>query len=133
MRSLLAALGFFLLRNGSPAGELPDLGTRKQGSDWPSFLGPTADSVSTETGILTKWPKDGLRVVWSKRLGGGYAMPAISRGRLFVFDRVKDNQRLQCLKSETGEVLWTFKYPTDYEDKYRYSGGPRSFPVVDGD
>src|SRR5260370_41644115 len=131
MRSLLAALGFFLLRNGSPAGELPDLGTRKQGSDWPSFLGPTADSVSTETGIMTKWPKDGLRVVWSKRLGGGYAMPSISRGRQFVFDRVRYDQRLQCLKSETGEGLLAFKYPTDYEDKHHYRRGPRTYPLVE--
>lgn len=133
MRSILNVLAVVLLCHGLQAGELPDLGTRKHGSDWPRFLGPTADSVSTETGILTKWPKDGLRVVWSKRLGGGYAMPAISRGRAFVFDRVGDNQRLQCLKSETGDVLWTFKYPTDYVDQYNYSGGPRSFPVVDGD
>jgi len=110
-----------------------DLRTRTTGSDWPCFLGPTRDSVSTEKGIITKWPKEGLKVVWTKRVGGGYAMPAISRGRLFLFDRVDDEQRLQCLKSETGELLWTFKYPTDYEDKYNYSGGPRAFPVVDGD
>src|SRR5262249_39453313 len=95
MRSILAALGLLLLCRGSSAGDLPDLATRKQGSDWPRFLGPTGDSVSTETGILTKWPKEGLRVVWSKRLGEGYAMPAISRGRAFVFDRVRDEQRLQ--------------------------------------
>ena len=38
------------------AGELPpDLGTRKAGKDWPAFLGPTADSKSSEHGILTKW------------------------------------------------------------------------------
>src|SRR5215471_1858927 len=133
MRATLLTVALLSLNSIACAGELPDLGTRKKGVDWPRFLGPTANSVSTETGILTKWPKDGLRVVWSKKLGGGYAMPAISRGRLFVFDRFRDNQRLQCLNSETGDVLWTFRYPTDYVDKYNYSGGPRSFPVVDGD
>lgn len=112
---------------------LPDLGTRKTGSDWPSFLGPTGDSVSTEKGILTTWPKDGLRIVWQKKVGGGYAMPAISRGRAFTFDRIGDKARLQCLKSETGDVVWTFTYDTNYEDQYGYSGGPRCFPVVDGD
>ena len=30
-----------------------DLRTRTTGSDWPCFLGPTANSVSPETGILT--------------------------------------------------------------------------------
>jgi outer membrane protein assembly factor BamB len=133
MRTTVSALGLLFLVNAVGAGELPDLGTRKQGVDWLRFLGPAGTSVSSETGILTKWPKEGLRTVWSKNLGGGYAMPAVSRGRLFVFDRMRDNQRLHCLKSETGDVLWTFRYPTDYVDKYNYSGGPRSFPVVDGD
>ena len=133
MRAIPLAMGVLLLGGFATAGDLTDIGTRKQGVDWARFLGPSGDSVSPETGILTRWPKEGLRVVWSKRLGGGYAMPAISRGRAFVFDRVDDEQRLQCLNSETGELLWTFKYPSDYEDKYNYSGGPRSFPVVDGD
>ena len=110
----------------------PDLGTRKEGSDWPSFLGPNGDSVSTETGIMP-WPKQGPRVVWECKITNGYAAPAISRGRLFVFDRSRRGARLRCLKAETGDELWTFEYPTDYEDKYNYSNGPRCFPVVDGD
>jgi outer membrane protein assembly factor BamB len=110
-----------------------DLRTRTTGSDWPCFLGPTADSVSSEKGILTKWPKDGLRVVWEKKVIEGYAMPAVSRGRIFIFDRLDNRARLRCCKSETGEHLWTFDYKTDYEDLYGYSGGPRCFPVVDGD
>jgi outer membrane protein assembly factor BamB len=116
------------------AGTLPpDLRTRKTGSDWPRFLGPTADSVSTEKGILAPWPKGGPRIVWQKRLGSGYGMPSISRGRLFVFDRVGDSARLSCCKSETGDPLWTFEYPTDYKDYYNYANGPRCCPVVDGD
>jgi outer membrane protein assembly factor BamB len=58
-------------------------------------------------------------------------MPAIARGRLFLFDRQKDKARLSCLKSETGEPLWTFEYPTDYEDNYGYNDGPRCSPVID--
>jgi hypothetical protein len=67
-----------------------ELGTRKAGVDWPGFLGPTGDSISTEKGIITPWPAEGLRIVWQRKLGTGYAMPAISRGRLFVFDRIRD-------------------------------------------
>jgi outer membrane protein assembly factor BamB len=111
----------------------PDLRTRKAGSDWPGFLGPTGDSVSAEKGILTPWPKAGPRVVWHRRLGTGYGVPSVSRGRLFVFDRVRDRARLSCWKSETAEPLWTLDYPTDYEDYYGYNNGPRCCPVVDGD
>jgi outer membrane protein assembly factor BamB len=111
----------------------PDLGTRKAGVDWPAFLGPTADSVSPEKGLIAPWPKEGPRVVWAKRLREGYAAPAISRGRCFVFDRRDDTVRLQAWKSETGAFLWSFEYPSDYEDSYNYSNGPRCYPVVDRD
>jgi outer membrane protein assembly factor BamB len=118
----------------SPEAALPpDLGTRKDGNDWPSFLGPTGDSISLEKGILAPWPEAGPRLVWEKRLGTGYGMPAISRGRLFLFDRIRNRARVQCLKSETAESLWTFEYHTNYEDYYGYNNGPRCFPVVDRD
>jgi outer membrane protein assembly factor BamB len=110
----------------------PDLRTRTTGSDWSCFLGPTGDSVSTEKGILAPWPKDGPPIVWEKRLGIGYGMPSISRGRLFLFDREGDRARLNCYKSETGEHLWAFDYPTHYRDHYNYNGGPRCCPVIDG-
>jgi outer membrane protein assembly factor BamB len=122
--------------NGAPPGrgELPpDLGTRKAGDDWPAFLGPHANSTSTEKSILSPWPKEGLRLVWSMRLGNGYGMPSISRGRLFHFDRARDTARLRCFNSETGDFLWKFEYPTDYQDAYNYSNGPRCCPVIDGD
>ncbi|HLJ97428.1 MAG TPA: PQQ-binding-like beta-propeller repeat protein [Gemmataceae bacterium] len=122
-------------RTAESAAPLPlvDLGTRKQGSDWPGFLGPLGTGVSREKGILSPWPKHGLRIVWHKPLGTGYAMPSISRGRLFLFDRQTNQARLRCLKSETGEELWKFEYPTDYQDYYGYNNGPRCFPVVDED
>jgi outer membrane protein assembly factor BamB len=117
-----------------PDAPLPsDLGTRKAGSDWPRFLGPTGDSVSAEKGVVAPWPKEGPRLVWEKKVGTGYAMPTISRGRLFLFDRTRNRARLTCLKSETGEELWAFDYRTDYVDSYGYNNGPRCSPVVDGE
>jgi len=116
-----------------PSHKIPDLGTRTRGSDWPVFLGPLGTGVSPEKGIISPWPKQGLKLVWHKQIGTGYGMPTIARGRLFLFDREKDSARLSCLKSETGEFLWKYEYPTDYEDQYGYNTGPRCSPVVDGD
>jgi outer membrane protein assembly factor BamB len=109
-----------------------DLRTRKSGDDWPAFLGPTGDSRSRETGILTDWSK-GLKVIWHKELGLSYGMPTISRGRLFQFDGLPGQARLICMESETGKELWHFDYPSEYEDLYRYENGPRCSPVVDDD
>ena len=103
------------------------------GSDWPQFLGPTGNSVSPEKGILSPWPKEGLRLLWKKETGSGYGMPSISRGRLLLFDRHENQARLRCLNSRTGEPIWDFEYPTRYRDYYGYNNGPRCCPVVDGD
>lgn len=105
----------------------------REGSDWPRFLGPNGDGTSPETGILTKWPKDGLRKVWECPIGLGYAPPTVAAGKVYLFDRVGDNARLTCRNAETGEVVWTFEYPMRYEDYYGYDPGPRACPVVDGD
>jgi outer membrane protein assembly factor BamB len=103
------------------------------GSDWPNFLGPLGTSVSTETDIVTTWSDGGLRVVWKKALGVGHGMPAVSNGRLFLFDRQDDTARLRCLKRTTGETVWSFEYPTDFRDDFGYNNGPRCCPVVDSE
>lgn len=118
-----------------PAGDnqcADELRTRTKGVDWPRFLGPTGDSVSPETGILTKW-SDGLKVIWSAKMGLGFAPPVIAKGRLYHFDRFGDKNMLSCRNAENGKLLWRFEYETDYEDKYGYSPGPRACPVVDDD
>ncbi len=103
------------------------------GSDWPAFLGPAGNSTSPEKGILSPWPAQGLRVVWQKPVGSGYGAPVVSKGRLFVFDRHDTQNRLSCLNSCTGQLLWKFEYSTHYRDYYGYNNGPRCCPVVDGD
>ena len=137
--SFAAGLPYEMVARGQV--KVKDLRTRKNGTDWPRFLGPTGDSKSTEKGILTKWPEAGPRVVWKRDLGVGYAPPTISRGRLFTFSRFEREDgprgagdcRLTCSNAETGKELWKFEYPTEYEDYFGYNNGPRCCPVVDDD
>jgi outer membrane protein assembly factor BamB len=138
--ALLSSAGITSIVLAADEGKDPlpkDLGTRKAGVDWPTFLGPTGDGKSPEKGIRTKWralsPEEpGLKLVWSRPLGIGYDPPTVSRGRLFQFDRYGDKARLYALNAETGELLWKYEYDTDYEDKYGYNNGPRCSPIVDG-
>lgn len=109
-----------------------DLGTRKQGSDWPTFLGSNTDSKSAETGILTDWNQKSLRIVWQRPLGESYGIGSVSRGRYFQFDYENGRATLFCLNAETGEELWKFDYPSDYQDLYGYDPGPRCSPIVEG-
>ena len=108
-------------------------GDSTRGSDWPTFLGPTGDGKSSETGILTSWPEGGPRVVWQRRLSESYGIGSISRGRYYQFDRFGPNASLTCMEARTGKEIWKFEYPTDYVDMYGYNGGPRCSPVVDED
>src|ERR1035441_5455601 len=50
--------------------------------DWPRFLGPHANNISSETGLLDKWPTNGLPLVWEKRIGSGYSAPSGLQQRL---------------------------------------------------
>ena len=131
---ILVTLQFISNRQAPAAGQeaLRDIGTRKQGVDWPKFLGPTADSKSTEKGIITKWPKQGPRIVWQRKLGISYDIGTVSKGRYFQFDRIGDKATLFCLNAETGKQIWEFSYRTGYVDLYGYNSGPRASPIVDG-
>ena len=132
--ALISLLSPAITRAQTPPAEaeLKNLGTRKAGIDWPIFLGPTQDSKSPETGIITKWTANKPRIVWQAELGTGYGAPTISKGRLFQFERVGELARIYSLHAETGKELWQYKYPTDYSDYFGYNNGPRCSPVVDG-
>lgn len=128
---LLAVVAF----SQSVADEPPaSVWTRKQGVDWPQMLGPNRDGKSPEKGILTKWPAQGPKIVWSRPLGTGYSVGSVGYGRFYQFDRDKETNKatLLCLNAETGEELWDFAYPSRYEDTYGYNDGPRCAPVIDG-
>ena len=96
--------------------------------DWPAFLGPTHNAVSTETKLSRRLPPP---LIWEFTRGSGYASPAIAGARLVYLHRVGGEELVECLHPETGASQWRFRYPTDYEDRYGYNDGPRSSPVVD--
>lgn len=99
--------------------------------DWPRFLGPHDNATSGETPLLDTWPREGLKVVWEMQTGEGYGSAVISGGRLLYFHRLGGRETLECLDPESGQRRWQFSYPVDYEDRYGFSPGPRSSPVID--
>ena len=97
--------------------------------DWPAFLGPSHNAVSTETKLSRTLPPP---LVWEFTKGTGYASPAIAGERLVFLHRLGDEEIVECLHPETGASHWQFRYPTEFEDRYGYNNGPRSSPVIDG-
>ena len=100
--------------------------------DWPWFLGPSHDMRSPETKLLTLWPNEGPPLVWEIKRGTGYASPSIVGERLVYLHRMNEEEIVECLKADSGERFWQFKYPTTYRDTYGYNDGPRASPVIEG-
>ena len=97
--------------------------------DWPSFLGPSHNAVSTETHLSRDLPPP---LVWELEKGDGYTSPAIAGDHLLFLHRVGDQEVVENRHPETGESRWQFRYATAYRDRYGYNNGPRASPVIDG-
>jgi outer membrane protein assembly factor BamB len=99
-------------------------------SDWPQYLGPSRNAISSETGISRTWPDGGPEVLWTVPLGEGFGGAAVSEGKVYVLDRVNDAQDvLRCLDLESGKEEWTFSY--DAPGKVSHPGS-RSVPTIEG-
>ena len=105
--------------------------------DWPEFRGKGRLGVWNESGILERFPDQGLDIVWRTPINRGYAGPAVADGRVFLtdFDRTSGMvgiERVVCLDEQTGEVLWTHQWEANYAG-ISWDEGPRATPTVDGD
>jgi outer membrane protein assembly factor BamB len=113
--------------------------------DWPQWLGPNRDAVWRETGIVDKLPAAGLKFRWRVPIGGGYAGPAVAKGRVYVMDRqlatgvtnpanpfaraeIPGRERVLCLNEADGKILWQHAYDCPYT--VSYASGPRTTPAV---
>lgn len=105
--------------------------------DWPEFRGKGRLGVWNETGVLQKFPAEGLTILWRTPIGMGYSGPAVANGRVFVLDSkelgpLHRTERALALDEKTGRILWTQEWPVSYAG-IGYANGPRATPTVDGD
>ncbi len=98
--------------------------------DWPQFLGKTRDGVYADQDVAMKWPTEGPKIVWKKDIGQGFAGPVVAEGRLVVFHRVDDKERIDCLDAKSGKNIWSADYPTAYQDDFGFDEGPRATPAI---
>lgn len=99
-------------------------------NDWPQYLGPNRNAISSETGILKSWPAEGPEVLWTVPLGDGFGGPAVSKGKVYVLDRITNKEDiLRCFDLETGKEEWTFSYEAPGKVDHP---GSRSVPTIEG-
>lgn len=106
-------------------------------ADWPQFQGPNRNGISPETGLARTWPASGPRVLWTTKVGLGFAGPVVRDGQVYILDRVENARDvLRCLSLDTGKELWRYAYnapgkishngsrtPPTVDDRYVYSVG----------
>jgi outer membrane protein assembly factor BamB len=100
-------------------------------ADWPQFLGPNRNGISTETGLIETWPEGGPKEVW--RVAGGVGMSglAIKEGKLLTLVQRDGQQWVVALEAKTGKELWHTPLGSEYENQM--GNGPRATPTISGD
>ena len=101
-----------------------------QDADWPQWLGPHRDGRYDGPAISTDWPDGGPPELWRRRVGEGFAGPAVAGGRLLLFHRVEGREVLEAFDAASGEPLWRHDAPTAYRDDFGFDEGPRAVPVA---
>src|SRR5205085_8427083 len=72
--------------------------------DWPQWQGPNRTAVSTETGLLKDWPKDGPSLAWKATgIGEGMGGVAVSRGRIYTTGDSDGSALLYALNETDGK------------------------------
>ena len=81
--------------------------------DWPEMRGPTRDGVSRETGLVEQWTLNGENFLWRAPYGGRSA-PIVMGNRLYVQNPsgrgASLQERVMALDTDTGRVVWEFKF-----------------------
>jgi outer membrane protein assembly factor BamB len=116
---------------GLTAGALRAQSDAAADGQWPQFLGPHRNGISSERNLLESWPSGGPKEVWRATGGVGMSGLAISRGRLITLVQTEGQQRLVALEAETGKPLWETSIAPAYSNSM--GNGPRATPAISGE
>ena len=100
-------------------------------AEWAQWRGPNRDGISSETGFLKNWPKEGPKVLWHVSLGEGYSGISIAQGKVYTMAAEGDDEFVICLNASNGEEIWRFRSGAKFTEQR--GDGPRSMPTVHGD
>ena len=101
-----------------------------QAGDWPQILGPNRNGIATGERLADAWPATGPRVAWSRAVGSGFSGVAVSEGRVFIFDRDGDRERVTAVAAGTGKTIWRADFKAAFVPAYVNDNGPRCVPTV---
>ncbi|MCH8120737.1 MAG: PQQ-like beta-propeller repeat protein [Planctomycetes bacterium] len=75
-------------------------------SFWPNFHGPNRDNISRETGLLSRWPDGGPKLIWKfSGCGRGYSGVSLADGMILTAGDFNDVEMVIALDMN-GCLLW---------------------------
>jgi outer membrane protein assembly factor BamB len=99
-------------------------------ADWPQFLGPTRNGISSETGLTDGWSADGPKEMWRVKGGAGMSGMAVSGGALVTLVQRDGKQFAVALSAASGRTIWQTAVAPEYRNSM--GNGPRATPTVAG-
>lgn len=105
--------------------------TTVDAADWPQWLGPTRNGVTTE--VVSPWTET-PKIAWKQAVTQAYSSPIVVDGAVVIHSAADGSEAEQVLVLDalTGKERWTDSYP---RERYRsmFGAGPRTTPTaVDG-
>ena len=102
---------------------------------WTQFRGNNRNGISSETGILTKWPDEGPEKLWSKNIGSGFPEVVVDNGITYLLagDTINNTEYVQAFDALTGKEIWKTEIDSLYHEVDGWGHGPRSTPAIDGE
>jgi outer membrane protein assembly factor BamB len=120
--------GLSFLRLGTPVLLLAVVSVH---AEWPQWRGPLATAhLPANVSFPERLPAD-PRMLWRVPLGDGYTSPVVAGGKLFILDKIENQEVVRAFDAKSGQELWTHALDEAYDDNQ--GKGPRSTALVDGD
>ncbi|MFN3189814.1 MAG: PQQ-binding-like beta-propeller repeat protein [Aureliella sp.] len=108
-------------------------GDTLRADDWPNFQGPTQDSRSAETGLLSEWPDAGPEMAWKiESVGVGYSAPTVVGDTIYLLGARGGKTEMFALSAKDGSEKWSLvvnNKPFNF-DGNAWGIGPRSSATV---
>lgn len=118
--------------NGQPANAATTAATASAHASrnyWTNFRGPNRDGRYDEMEVLTKWPAQGLSLIWKEPVGIGYASFTIADGRAYTIEQRRRQEVVAAYDINSGRELWIQGWNAEYSDST--GDGPRTTPTWD--
>jgi outer membrane protein assembly factor BamB len=96
--------------------------------DWPGFRGPRRDADVRGVRITTDWKTAPPDPAWRKPIGEGWSSLAVVGDRLFTQEQAGKVERVICLDTATGRLLWAHEDTSRHTDS-QGGDGPRATPT----